>query len=77
MEKENDVDALARMVAEGFSGMNKKFDEGFSTMSTQMNERFDVLEKTTQETNKRIDTLIVPTLDSHPHRIKKLEEQIA
>ena len=62
MEKENDIDSLARMVAQGFA---------------EMGERFDGLEKTVNETNKRIDTVVVPTLDAHSHRIKKLEEQIA
>ena len=72
-EKENDIDSLARMVAEGFSSMSTQMNERFGALE----ERFDGLEKTVQDTNKRIDTLIVPTLDSHSHRIKKLEEQVA
>ena len=81
MEKETDIDVLARMIAEGFDSMEKRFetvDDRFESMDVQFNEiKSDIkeLQKEVRETNHRIDTVLMPTLDEHAHRIKMLEEQ--
>lgn len=69
MERENDIDSLARMVAEGFSNMEKRFDG--------VEERLENVEKEVRGINTRLDTVVVPTLDDHALRIKVLEEQAA
>ena len=69
MEKESDTDMLARMIAEGFGSMDKRFD--------QLENRVETLEKEVRETNALIDKNILPALDEHAHRIKMLEEQTA
>ena len=53
-----DIDTLARMVANGFSSME---------------ERFDRLAKEVHLTNQHIDRVVMPILDSHATRIKDLE----
>ncbi|MDB4992151.1 MAG: hypothetical protein JWL75_396 [Parcubacteria group bacterium] len=69
METEDmDLDTLARMVAEGFLGIDKRFEK--------IDERFEILEhkmvKGFKEVNLRIDT-VVEMLDGHSRRIKDLE----
>lgn len=69
METEDmDLDTLARMVAEGFLGIDKRFekvDERFETLEHSMNTGF-------KEVNARIDT-VLRILDDHSTRIKDLE----
>ncbi|MDO8407994.1 MAG: hypothetical protein Q7S95_02030 [bacterium] len=80
---ENDIDSLARMVADGFKEVGKRFDD----MGKEMDERFDAvdkrfdkvdtrldsLEREVRLTNQRIDQVIMPTIDEHSRRIKDLE----
>jgi uncharacterized coiled-coil protein SlyX len=76
MEKETDIEALARMIANGFSEMDKRFDavdERFDRLESRM----EGVEKTTQETNRLIDNIVMPTQDDHARRIKNLELKIA
>lgn len=81
---ENDIDSLARMVADGFSAAQKDVREGFEDIRKEMNERFDEfgksmderfdgIEKEVRATNQRIDRVVMPELDSHATRIKDLE----
>ena len=87
MEKETEIEGLARMVADGFSSMQKYLDERFEAVDERfdvMDERFDRLEirmerveKVGQETNRRIDNVVMPMQDDHSRRIKDLELKIA
>ena len=72
-EQENDIESLARMVADGFSAVQKDVKEGFADMRNEMDERFDGLEKEVRQINQRIDRVVIPELDSHAVRIKDLE----
>ncbi len=65
MEKETDTEFLARMIADGFASVDKRFEA--------MDLRFDSLEKVVHETNRRIDNVIMPTQEDHSRRIKDLE----
>lgn len=82
-EQENDIDSLARMVAEGFKAAEKNMNERFD----QVDERFDAIdarfdkveerlgrvEQEVHQTNQRIDKVVIPELDAHASRIKDLE----
>ena len=72
-EQENDIDSLARMVADGFSSMKKEMNERFDEFGRSMGERFDGVEKEVRATNQRIDRVVIPELDAHAARIKDLE----
>ena len=79
-EQENDIDSLARMIADGFSSLQKDMEERFDEAGKEMNERFDAvdkrfdgLEKEVRQINQRIDKVVIPELDSHATRIKDLE----
>jgi hypothetical protein len=78
-----DLDTLARMVAEGFLGIDKRFEilEGsmndrFESLEESMNGRFEKLEIDLEvglrAVNKRLDS-VVELLDDHSTRIKDLE----
>ncbi len=69
MKEETELDALARMVANGFSSMEKYMDERFGAVDA----RFDLLESKVDATNARIDTIVMPTIEDHSRRIKDLE----
>lgn len=90
MEKESDTDMLARMIAEGFSSVEKRFNgldermdgleeriDGLDGRMESLDGRMDGLERAVRETNALMDKNIIPTLDEHAHRIKALEEQAA
>jgi len=75
-QPENDMDSLARMVAEGFSSMQKHMDERFDGVDERLNKvegRLDNVEKEVHQTNQRIDKVVMPMLDDHSRRIKDLE----
>ncbi|MDB5264798.1 MAG: hypothetical protein JWN64_369 [Parcubacteria group bacterium] len=93
MEKETEIEGLARMVAEGFSSMqqymDKKFDavdERFETIDARfgaMDSRFDRVENRlgaveilVKDTNRLIDTVVLPTLNEHATRLKELEMHV-
>jgi len=71
--QENDIDSLARMVAEGFKDSQKNVNERFD----QVDERLDSLEKEVHQISQRIDTVVMPLLDDHSRRIKDLETSVA
>jgi hypothetical protein len=64
MKRETDTEFLARMIADGFSSMESRFD----TLEVRA-----VIQKETYSTNQRIDQFIAPSLDDHARRIKDLE----
>lgn len=83
-QQENDIDSLARMVAEGFKAaeknVNERFDqvdERFEEMHKEMDKRFDGLEKEVRQVHQRIDQVVMPMLDDHSRRIKDIETTIA
>jgi hypothetical protein len=80
------VDVLVETVASGFALMKARFedvdqrfdsmDERFDGMDQRFDEadaRFDRIEEVVLHTNHRIDSLIVPALDEHAARLKRLE----
>lgn len=76
---ENDIDSLARMVAEGFKEVGKRFDEVYDRFDA-VDERLDKVEmrldgvgKEVHQINQRIDKVIIPAIDEHSRRIKDLE----
>ena len=71
--QENDIDSLARMVAEGFKDSQKNVNERFD----QVDERLDSPEKEVHQISQRIDTVVMPLLDDHSRRIKDLETSVA
>ena len=79
-EPENDIDSLARMVADGFSSMQKNMHERFDGVDERLDKvegRLDKVEKEVHLTNQRIDQVVMPELDSHATRIKDLEVHTA
>lgn len=87
-EPENDIDSLARMVADGFKSMREDMSERFeeigkdmserlADMGKDMNGRFDSLEKEVHTTNQHIDRVVMPMLDEHSRRIKDLEVRVS
>ena len=90
MEKETDTEMLARVIASGFSEMDKRFNAVYDRFDAiderfdAVDERFDRLEnrmerveKVVHETNRLIDNVVIPTQDDHARRIKDLELKIA
>lgn len=78
--QENDIDSLARMVAEGFKEVGKRFDEMGREMDDRfdaVDKRFDGLEKEVRQINQRIDRVVMPSIDDHSRRIKDLETSVA
>jgi hypothetical protein len=78
-EQETDLDMLARMMADGFSSIDKRFD-AVDTRFDTVDKRFDrlegrvyTLEQEVRTTNRRIDEVVIPVIDDHSHRIKDLE----
>lgn len=76
MEKETDIDALARMIANGLSSIDNQF-EALRSDVTVMKSDIKEIKADLRQTNHLIDTAILPTLGEHAHRIKVLEEHIA
>ncbi len=76
MQKETDIETLARMVANGFSSMDKRFD-GLEDRMESLENRMESVEKVVQETNRRIDNVVMPIQEEHARRIKNLELKIA
>jgi hypothetical protein len=72
--EETEIEALARMVANGFSSMDKRFDSLENRMD-RMDTRMDRVEMVVTETNRLIDQIIMPTQDDHARHIKDLELQ--
>jgi uncharacterized coiled-coil protein SlyX len=80
MEKETEIEGLARMIADGFSSMENHFDERIGGLEVRMDNfetRMERVEKVVIETNRRIDNVIMPTQEDHARRIKDLELKIA
>jgi hypothetical protein len=79
MEKETTLDTLARMVAEGFTAIDRRFDVvdvRFETMDARFDDadkRMESMNKTIQSTNDRISRVVMSELDDHAARIKDLE----
>ncbi|MBI2409521.1 hypothetical protein HYV30_00580 [Candidatus Kaiserbacteria bacterium] len=75
-EQENDIDSLARMVADGFSAMNERFDE-VDKRFDRLEGRMDKLETAVHEVHQRIDQVVRPELDDQARHIKDLEIRVA
>lgn len=83
---ENDIDSLACMVAEGFREIGSdikvlkqdvmhisdKLDGAIGRIDAT-NKRIDETNYRISEINHRIETIVIPLLDDHAHRIKNLE----
>ena len=67
MENNNEVtnEELARMIGEGFHGV----DEKFASMRGEMNQRFDQIDERLEHIEKFL-------LEDHRRRIEKLEIQV-
>ncbi len=75
-QPENDIDSLARMVAEGFKAAEKNVNERFDVVDERFDKvdaRLDTIEKEVHQINQRIDKVVMPMLDEHSRRIKDLE----
>ncbi len=83
MKGETEIEGLARMVANGFSAMDKRFDgleermDGFDDRMESFENRLDRVEENQQQTNNLIQRIIIPALDQNSRRIKDLELKIA
>lgn len=73
MDKETNksIADLARMVANGFSGMDKKLDE----LETKLNERFDIADKRFSEVDTAVFSLDGKVADMSK-TLKKVEEAL-
>ncbi|MDP2594073.1 MAG: hypothetical protein Q8P36_01925 [bacterium] len=90
-QQENDIDSLARMVADGFKSVEKNMNEQFAEVDKRFDEmgqeidarfdkvdtRLDSLDKEVHQINQRIDHVVMPALDEHSRRIKDLETSVA
>ena len=79
VQPENDIDSLARMIAEGFKAAEKNVNERFDQVDERFDKvdtRLDNLEKEVHQINQRIDKVVMPAIDEHSRRIKDLETSV-
>lgn len=70
------INELARMVADGFNHVEERFNE-VDERFDKVDARFDRLEGRMGGLEGRMDTIVIPALDSHAHRMKRLEGKLA
>ena len=76
MKADTEIENLARMSAEGFLSIQKtlvEFREEMHDGFHRVDSRIDALEYKVDQTNARIDSIVIPELDNHATRIKDLE----
>jgi len=89
MTETMDIDTLGRMMADGFltlekrmDGMDERFDglekrmDGLETRMLGLEQTMGDLRQEVLETNRHIDHIILPAIDSQGSRIKRLELKI-
>ncbi|MDB5265713.1 MAG: Vegetative insecticide protein terminal [Parcubacteria group bacterium] len=76
-KKESEIAALARMVANGFNHMLEVMDEKFEAVDKRfdkLEDRVDILENKVDGISDLLHSVVMPTLEAHDGRIKRIEK---